>query len=733
MDTWKSAVDQQLEALMSHFPIPNIDTAIAFLEEQLSLNDADSVSFPAVCFFLNVLAEASTVERKSTKRKSTLDGPHPSSVAQPESVSERNPITWTVFSQPWRALRREITENVGLLEALEQSKSSPDYTKRVVKAIFRFIEDNIAVSKDVQTSSVSPLSRFIARLDEVEMKGKDMTISTAEQKALVVLIAHLVGLENVHLSLSESEVFVRDEDRPDASVGSSEFVDVAPTTLAPFLIPRTNSGTELLPNNLWTYSGGHYVHCDVFAEIAYVVCRSYKHDHNKPEMKKVQFSVLECLHNKGHLKRYPAALVVLAQLQKVRKDFHRADELFREAIAVSRELYDDAFVLPYCRFAQFLMGHPKDYVLALVPAVLAARAISVYHYIPSLDHDIHDEIIRMADLFAEICQKFHNDKRPADPLVAPLLLSFLDYICLWEQKNQSNIFHSTWSQKLVSLMNPSKLGVDMFRSVMLHGSAQSVARVLNHETFIEDDDSYLDYMLDTFRQNKSSSRKENVLTDNDTVKLTEQKYDFPPNIEVNEEFCRFALNLYENWAPLRLDRTFVSSDKALYFEIPEDEKSIEYAEVMKQLSKFPVRRGVSDEDLDKIAPLRAVNPLYKLANKQVFPFLDMGPSNIAICSFDYEKVKREVKTPLPAYEESRVVYALQRKLNELAGKGEGEASKRHFSHVVLRSIKMQSVKTMLSGDRVALPEIKQVLEGSAISASNTQKRERRPTFRRQFC
>lgn len=300
-------------------------------------------------------------------------------------------------------------------------------------------------------------------------------------------------------------------------------------------------------------------------------------------------------------------------------------------------------------------------------------------------------------------------------------------------EDQSNIFHSTWSQKLVSLMSPSKLGVDLFRSVMLHGSAQSVAQVFTHETSTEHDDSCLDYMLDTFRQNKSSSRKENVLTDHDTAQQTEQKYEFPPNIEVNKDFCRFALNLYENWAPLRLDRTFVSSDKSLYFEIAADEKSIEYAEVMNQLHTFPVRRSVSDEDLDRIAPLRAVNPLYKLANKQVFPFLDMGPPNIAICSFDYEKVKREVKTPLLAYEESRVVYALQRKLDELTGKGQGEASKRHFSHVVLRSIKMQSVKTMLSGDRVALPEIKQVLEGSAISASNTQKRERRPTFRRQFC
>ncbi|PIK46023.1 putative menin [Apostichopus japonicus] len=142
--------------------------------------------------------------------------------------------------------------------------------------------------------------------------------------------------------------------------------------------------------------------------------------------------------------RYPLALGNLADLESVESTPGRptTQDLFKEAIKVSVEEYDDCHVYPYT----YLGGHlhrAKDYEGAMANWMAAANVVSKYNYNRE-DEEVYKEFMQIAnDLIPSImkagstvlCPQAVGFTKSSESFAN--FLKFYDGICKWEEESQT--------------------------------------------------------------------------------------------------------------------------------------------------------------------------------------------------------------------------------------------------------------------------------------------------------
>lgn len=297
----------------------------------------------------------------------------------------------------------------------------------------------------------------------------------------------------------------------------------------------------------------------------------------------------------------------------------------------------------------------------------------------------------------------------------------MDDVCLWEEKSNKPIWHSLWSQAVITGCL-SKLAAGSLHRVIIHASTMSFDPNLDSYSHSLPLPQYMDEMIENLRKSPEFLSAESDF---------DEELKFPEGLD--EHFCRFALQMYSTWPPLRANNPrYIDRNKPL-IKLPEtrEEDETKYDAIVAEFQKWPIPPKIPETDLKRMEPIRPVNPLYDLCNGYVFPFLDMGPKNIAVFCFDTKKIAREIMVPQLGTIENRVVAALQRKLSEFERKGREngiENAVKLFSEVLLKSRKMQSIRKMLTSKKFNAAEIRLQLDACEADL-NMEKRERRPTTR----
>lgn len=231
----------------------------------------------------------------------------------------------------------------------------------------------------------------------------------------------------------------------------------------------------------------------------------------------------------------------------------------------------------------------------------------------------------------------------------------------------------------------------------------------------------MDEMLANIRSTSKMTSANSVFCDG---------FRFPEGLVVDEDFCHLALQLYVRWPPLRANNPRFIDRSRVLLKVPDTriEDPVAYDSMIELFRSWPPAPMISDADLKRIQPLREINALYKECSGYVFPFLDMGPKNVAIMCFDTERIAREIMVPQMGSPENRIIAALRERLVEIEASTKTApkmVENRLYAEVLLRSRKMQNIRKMLTDDKFSPAEIRLGLEGY----ENVEKRNRRQTSR----
>lgn len=269
----------------------------------------------------------------------------------------------------------------------------------------------------------------------------------------VVAAFQILGYRDVHLALSEDHAWVAfgENGSQTAEVtwhgkGNED--------------KRGQPITTGVADRSWLYLNGHPVICCRRMEVAALVSAinpSISANSDSIEVASMQQELLWMMYDLNLLKRYPLALGNLGDLESLEPTPERpsTQELFKEAIQVSSELYDNCHVYPYT----YLGGHlyrAKDYVGAMDSWTSAASVVSKYNYNRE-DEEVYKEFLQIAnDYIPSImksgstgsCQQAVEFTKSSQCFAN--FLKFYDGICKWEEESQTPVLHITWAKNFIA-------------------------------------------------------------------------------------------------------------------------------------------------------------------------------------------------------------------------------------------------------------------------------------------
>ncbi|XP_071833078.1 menin-like [Apostichopus japonicus] len=269
----------------------------------------------------------------------------------------------------------------------------------------------------------------------------------------VVAAFQILGYKDVHLALSEDHAWVSfgENGKETAEVtwhgkGNED--------------KRGQPITTGVADRSWLYLNGHPVICCRRMEVAALVSAinpSISASSDSIEVASMQQELLWMMYDLKLLKRYPLALGNLADLESVESTPGRptTQDLFKEAIKVSVEEYDDCHVYPYT----YLGGHlhrAKDYEGAMANWMAAANVVSKYNYNRE-DEEVYKEFMQIAnDLIPSImkagstvlCPQAVGFTKSSESFAN--FLKFYDGICKWEEESQTPVLHITWAKNFIA-------------------------------------------------------------------------------------------------------------------------------------------------------------------------------------------------------------------------------------------------------------------------------------------
>jgi len=172
-----------------------------------------------------------------------------------------------------------------------------------------------------------------------------------------------------------------------------------------------------------------------------------------PNMDSLEVGVLQqellwLLYDLGHLEKYPMALGNLGDLEEISATPGRppSREIYEEAVAINKKVYQDNHVYPYTYSAGFHYRQ-RDFKGALKSWAEAANVIKRYKYSKD-DEEIYKEFMEINnELIPHILKADENLLN--DPECFSSLLQFYDGLCSWEEDSSTPVLHIGWVKPIV--------------------------------------------------------------------------------------------------------------------------------------------------------------------------------------------------------------------------------------------------------------------------------------------
>eukprot|EP00118_Oscarella_pearsei_P009694 m.56631 g.56631 ORF g.56631 m.56631 type:complete len:287 (+) comp34615_c0_seq1:750-1610(+) len=171
----------------------------------------------------------------------------------------------------------------------------------------------------------------------------------------------------------------------------------------------------------------------------------------------LQRDLLWLLFDRGHLNKYPMALVTLAEYEEwdPSKGRQSAEDVLKLAVQLCRSDFENVLVYPHTSLGSCLYRQSR-YKEALTCWRDGAEVVKRYKYSKG-DEEIFKE-------FREIVTDFIPDMMVAvvssqtdaflnDPEVFALILVFFDQLCAWEELGLMPILNADWVKAFVSAVN----------------------------------------------------------------------------------------------------------------------------------------------------------------------------------------------------------------------------------------------------------------------------------------
>ncbi|XP_055345751.1 uncharacterized protein LOC129593451 isoform X2 [Paramacrobiotus metropolitanus] len=686
-----AACEQLLNNLKQRFPISDVQEAAELVLFLLHTEDEPNLTILSLLLSLTkkALAGPRAEARKGSSKR----------IARSEQFV---PVEWDTIWNLWLAFRTILTSDSENFKRWRTKRTGSDSSTQSsastgeadVIGIYRFITRLVTINQSSGSHASGSLIKFIEAVRDDRTrgtKGVRSDLDLSEIKQVAVIIAQLLGMKDVHLNLSEIMVFLGvglPNEKGSGLIGIPEMEeDFLPRGSA---IKSGNFHNGILTiKDLWIYSKGRFVHCDRFMECAYFCCAlqsSYTDGGFDQQLASFQRLILSDLCMSGKIDNYPMALTIYGTLERLTKGPNNAESILLQAVHANQLMYDNAFVFPYCFLMEYYLAM-GNFLCALVPAHLSAKAAAQYAYHGSLDGMLEKELHTIAFNLGKVVDKTAYLKHPC---IASLILAFMDELCLWEEKSKVPILHSLWSRALSAEESP----------------------VLPQ---------YMDRMLASLRNYHGEVERA----------MDGEEMPLPEGLQVDEEFCSFALRMYHKWPPFRAFNTRYIDSKKELIRLPEhtEENRERYEMMLEQFKQWPTPPMISEDDLRRMEPIRAVNPLYLKCHGHVLPFQDMGFGDTAVYCLDLKKMAEEIMVPQLGTVENQIVAVLQKKLAAFQRKRHSSGLEtKLYSEILLKSRKMRSMRAMLTVEKFSANGIQLQLE-AGDTAPGRDRRERKPTAR----
>ncbi|XP_030636145.1 menin [Chanos chanos] len=288
----------------------------------------------------------------------------------------------------------------------------------------------------------------------------------------VVAACQVLGLQDVHLALSEDHAWVifgkGGEETAEVTWHGKGNEDRRGQTVSAGVNERS-----------WLYLKGSYMKCNRNMEVAFMVCAinpSLDLHTDSTELLQLQHRLLWLLYERGDLERYPMAMGTLADLQDQEPIPGKEDPLsiHLKAVNSAKTYYNNEHIYPFMYLAGYHYRH-RNVHEALRAWAEAASVMQDYNYCRE-DEEIYKEFFDIAndviptllketaaaaESSGEVGEEEEKDEpRQAaalsalqDPECFAHLLCFYDGICKWEEGSPTPVLHVGWATYLVQSLS----------------------------------------------------------------------------------------------------------------------------------------------------------------------------------------------------------------------------------------------------------------------------------------
>ncbi|XP_023696145.1 menin [Paramormyrops kingsleyae] len=291
----------------------------------------------------------------------------------------------------------------------------------------------------------------------------------------VVAACQVLGLQDVHLALSEDHAWVifgkGGEETAEVTWHGKGNEDRRGQTVSAGVSERS-----------WLYLKGSYLKCNRNMEVAFMVCAinpSVDLHTDSTELLQLQQRLLWLLYERGDLERYPMALGTLADLEDQDPLPGRDSPLtlHMKAVNSAQKYYNNEHIYPFMYLAGYHYRH-RNVREALGAWAEAASVMQDYNYFRE-DEEIYKEFFDIAnDVIptllketaaaaesgteggegSDIAEQDAPQKAAAlsalqDPECFAHLLCFYDGICKWEEGSPTPVLHVGWATYLVQSLS----------------------------------------------------------------------------------------------------------------------------------------------------------------------------------------------------------------------------------------------------------------------------------------
>uniref|UniRef100_A0A3B3T4Z3 Menin n=1 Tax=Paramormyrops kingsleyae TaxID=1676925 RepID=A0A3B3T4Z3_9TELE len=277
----------------------------------------------------------------------------------------------------------------------------------------------------------------------------------------VVAACQVLGLQDVHLALSEDHAWVifgkGGEETAEVTWHGKGNEDRRGQTVSAGVSERS-----------WLYLKGSYLKCNRNMEVAFMVCAinpSVDLHTDSTELLQLQQRLLWLLYERGDLERYPMALGTLADLED-QDPLPGRDSPLTLHMKVGK-YYNNEHIYPFMYLAGYHYRH-RNVREALGAWAEAASVMQDYNYFRE-DEEIYKEFFDIANdviptLLKETAAAAESGTEGGevtksislslpDPECFAHLLCFYDGICKWEEGSPTPVLHVGWATYLVQSLS----------------------------------------------------------------------------------------------------------------------------------------------------------------------------------------------------------------------------------------------------------------------------------------